>query len=91
MREFSLRPPGDGKFEFNDWLTVPPRTNVTGEFFVFISVADSAVGDSLAIQTDNGAWVNGHGMKKRMDGGFEPLTAARGRKPNPLIYAIVLY
>lgn len=62
-----------------------------GEFFVGVTLAESAAGDSIIVMSDRGLWKTGHGYiyhpqgfwQSPKDGGLPPI--------NPLIYAVVDY
>jgi len=79
--------------EFNEWVESSFRSGlpISGEFFAVVTLADEAVGDTMAIQTDDGGWANGHGLMKTPSGEYQSFNFGRGRKPNPLIYALVQY
>lgn len=90
--QITLRLPPEGSPEYNDWV-VKRRNGVSfsGEFFAVVRLKEDAGRDTLAVQTDNGGWANGHGLMLTNDGMWHSITAARGRRPNPLIYVVVLY
>ncbi len=83
----------EGPVEFNDWVDISFRSGlpISGEFFAVVTLADDATGDTLAVQSDDGGWANGHGLVKTLDGEWQTFNVGRGRKPNPLIYALVEY
>ncbi len=79
--------------EFNDWVESTFRSGlpINGEFFAVVTLAEDAIGDTMAIQSDDGGWANGHGMMKTLAGEWKTFNVGRGRKPNPLIEASVQY
>ena len=84
---------GDGVGDINDFAVSTFRNGlpIHGEFFAVVTLADDAVRDTLAIQSDDGGWANGHGMMKTLSGEWRTFDVGRGRKPNPLIFALVEY
>lgn len=78
---------------FDDWSVSSFRSGlpINGEFFAVVTLAEDAEGDTLAIQSDDGGWTNGHGLMKTLVGNWTSFNVGRGRKPNPLIYAVVEY
>ncbi len=79
--------------EFDDWAESSFRSGlpISGEFFAVVTLAEDAEGDTMAIQSDDGGWANGHGLMKTLEGEWKTFNIGRGRTPNPLIYAVVEY
>ncbi len=64
---------------------------MNGEFFVaVVPPTENVRGDTLAIQSDEGLWNNGHGYA-RIDNNWQEFYGARFRILNPLIYVVVSY
>jgi len=92
-REMGLRDPRDGNYDYNDWLIKPYATGVYfgGEFIVTLTYAPDQQSDTVAVQTDDGLWKNGHGLMRTPEGEWKPFVSGRGRLYNPLIFAVVEY
>jgi len=76
----------------NEWFRRDfPSVRFDGEFIVAVTLMDDNTGDSLAVQTDDGLWKNGHGLTRDSTGDWKPFVSGLGRMFNPLVYAIVSY